>query len=97
MQYAYIETNGSISVELKPQHRTITPQDLSMVTEKVSIPCLVICDGEIVDSEFDVCNMTREKLYKILDEKELSAKEILLMTVDSSGRSYIRLKEVKKP
>ncbi|MBQ1995998.1 MAG: DUF421 domain-containing protein [Clostridia bacterium] len=97
VQYAYIETNGSISVELKPQHRTITPQDLSMATEKVSIPCLVICDGEIVDSEFDVCNMTREKLYKILDEKELSAKEILLMTVDSSGRSYIRLKEVKKP
>lgn len=96
VQYAYIETNGSISVELKPQHRTITPQDLSMATEKVSIPCLVICDGEIVDSEFDVCNMTREKLYKILDEKELSAKEILLMTVDSSGRSYIRLKEVKK-
>lgn len=97
VQYAYIETNGSISVELKPQHRTITPQDLSMATEKVSIPCLVICDGEIVDSEFDVCNMTREKLYKILDEKELSATEILLMTVDSSGRSYIRLKEVKKP
>ena len=97
VQYAYIETNGSISVELKPQHRTITLQDLSMATEKVSIPCLVICDGEIVDSEFDVCNMTREKLYKILDEKELSAKEILLMTVDSSGRSYIRLKEVKKP
>lgn len=97
VQYAYIETNGSISVELKPQHRTITPHDLSMATEKVSIPCLVICDGEIVDSEFDVCNMTREKLYKILDEKELSAKEILLMTVDSSGRSYIRLKEVKKP
>lgn len=97
VQYAYIETNGAISVELKPQHRTITPQDLSMATEKVSIPCLVICDGEIVDSEFDVCNMTREKLYKILDEKELSAKEILLMTVDSSGRSYIRLKEVKKP
>lgn len=97
VQYAYIETNGSISVELKPQHRTITPQDLSMATEKVSIPCLVICDGEIVDSEFDVCNMTREKLYKILDEKELSAKEILLMTVDSSGRSYIRLKEVKRP
>ena len=97
VQYAYIETNGAISVELKPQHRTITPQDLSMATEKVSIPCLVICDGEIVDSDFDVCNMTREKLYKILDEKELSAKEILLMTVDSSGRSYIRLKEVKKP
>ena len=52
-----------------------------------------ICDGEIVDNEFDVCNMTKEKLQKILDEKELAAREILLMTIDSSGRSYIKLKE----
>ena len=96
VEYAYIETNGAISVELKPQHRTITPQDLSLITEKVSIPCLVICDGEIDESEFDVCNMTKEKLQSILDEKELSVKEILLMTVDSSGRSYIKLKEAKK-
>ncbi len=95
VQYAYIETNGALSVELKPQHRTITPEDLNLVTEKVSIPCLVICDGEIVDNEFDVCNMTKEKLQRILDEKELSPKEILLMTVDSSGRSYIKLKEEK--
>lgn len=97
VEYAYIETNGAISVELKPEHRTITPQDLSLITEKVSIPCLVICDGEIDESEFDVCNMTKEKLQNILDEKELSVKEILLMTVDSSGKSYIRLKEEKKP
>ena len=96
VEYAYIETNGAISVELKPQYRTITPQDLSLITERVSIPCLVICDGEIIDKEFDVCNMTKEKLQSILDEKELTAEEILLMTVDSSGRSYIKLKEAKK-
>ena len=96
VEYAYIETNGAISVELKPQYRTITPQDLSLITERVSIPCLVICDGEIIDKEFDVCNMTKEKLQSILDEKELTAKDILLMTVDSSGRSYIKLKEAKK-
>ncbi|MBQ4267576.1 MAG: DUF421 domain-containing protein [Clostridia bacterium] len=95
VQYAYIETNGAISVELKPLYRTITPEDLSIVTERASIPCLVICDGEIVDNEFDVCNMTKEKLQKILDEKELAAREILLMTIDSTGRSYIKLKEEK--
>ena len=96
VEYAYIETNGAISVELKPEHRTITPNDLSLITEKVSIPCLVICDGEIDESEFDVCNITKEKLQSSLDDKELSVKEILLMTVDSSGRSYIKLKEAKK-
>ena len=96
VEYAYIETNGAISVELKPQYRTITPQDLSLITERVSIPCLVICDGEIIDKEFDVCNMTKEKLQSILNEKELTAEDILLMTVDSSGRSYIKLKEAKK-
>ncbi len=97
VQYAYIETNGAISVELKPQHRTITPEDLDIVIEKASIPCLVICDGEIIEREFEVCNMTKEKLQNILYEKELSASEILLMTVDSSGKSFIKLKEEKTP
>lgn len=95
VQYAYIETNGAISVELKAPYRAVTADDLRLKTEKVSIPCLVICDGTIIEKEFDLCRMTREKLTKILEEKQLSPKEILLMTIDSSGKTHIVLKEGK--
>lgn len=93
VQYAYIETNGAISVELKPQYRTVTAEDMKIATEGGSIPCLVICDGTVIDREFDVCNMTKEKLQKILKKSNLQVDDVLIMTADSSGKTYIKLKE----
>lgn len=92
VQYAYIETNGAISVELKPQYRTITLEDMKLAAGSSSIPCLVICDGTVVDSEFDVCNMTEEKLKKILRKSNIEVEDVLMMTVDSAGKTYIKLK-----
>lgn len=96
VQYAYIETNGSVSVELKPEFRTVTAQDMNIATSRNSIPCLVICDGKIIDREFDVCNMTTEKLRKILKKQNINEKDVLIMTVDSAGKTYIKLKEEQK-
>lgn len=93
VQYAYIETNGAISVELKPQYRTITAEDMKIATGGGSIPCLVICDGAVIDREFDVCNMTTEKLQKILRRNHISVEDVLMMTADSTGKTYIKLKE----
>ena len=96
VQYAYIETNGAISVELKPQYRTVTAEDMKIATENGSIPCLVICDGTVIDREFDVCNMTKEKLQQILKKSNLQVDDVLIMTADSSGKTYIKLKEEGK-
>lgn len=96
VQYAYIETNGAISVELKPQYRTVTAEDMKIATENGSIPCLVICDGTVIDREFDVCNMTKEKLQQILKKSNLQVDDVLIMTADSSGKTYIKLKEEEK-
>ena len=96
VQYAYIETNGAISIELKPQYKTITVEDMKLATGSGSIPCLVICDGTVVDREFDVCNMTEEKLNKILRKSNIEVEDVLMMTVDSAGKTYIKLKEEEK-
>ena len=96
VQYAYIETNGAISIELKPQYRTITAEDMKIATSGGSIPCLVICDGTVIDREFDVCNMTKEKLQKILQKSNVEIKDVLMMTADSTGKTYIKLKEEDK-
>lgn len=96
VQFAYIETNGAISVQLKPQYRTVTAEDMKIITQENSIPCLVICDGKIIDREFDVCNMTTEKLHKILKKQNISETDVLIMTADSSGKNYIKLKEEEK-
>ena len=50
VQYAYIETNGAISVELKPQYRTITAEDMKLATNGGSIPCLELVMSSMRES-----------------------------------------------
>lgn len=89
VQYAYIETNGSVSVLLKPEFRTITPKDLNLEYSDEPLPCLVISDGDIVSEEFSVCNMSEDKIIKILREKKIDRKDVLIMTADKNGKTFI--------
>lgn len=85
VNFAYVETNGSLSVLLKDEENE--PSDL---------PCLVISDGEIIEREFDVCGLSAEKLFKILDENRLSPSDILLMTYSKAQKANIVLKKGAK-
>ena len=96
VQYAYIETNGSVSVKLKKEVEALTPKDLEVPCRENTLPCLVISDGEIIERDFDLCSMTREKLQKILKKKNLRASEVFLMTADKQGNTYTVRKAEKK-
>ena len=69
--YAYVETNGAVSVMLKSDLTTVTAEDIGIEKEEAALPCLVVSDGKIVEREFDLCKMNKQKLLGILDEKKL--------------------------
>ena len=94
--YAYVETNGAVSVMLKSDLTTVTAKDLGIKKEEAALPCLVVSDGKIVEREFDLCKMNKQKLMSILDEKKLKLTDVLLMTADSTGKTTVVLKESKK-
>lgn len=96
VQYAYIETNGSVSVKLKKKADYATPQDLNLNVGEDALPCLVISDGKVVKRDFSLCNMTADKLERILKKKNLKVSEIFLMTADRQGNTNIIKKEKKK-
>ena len=50
VQYAYIETNGSISIQLKSEFRPVSMNDLHKKAKTEPIPCLVISDGQITST-----------------------------------------------
>lgn len=90
VQYAYIETNGSISIQLKPQHRTVTMDDLTNMNQKESsLPCLVVSDGQIIEKEFKLCNMNLKKLEKFLQQKNIPLTDVFMMTADKNQNYYI--------
>lgn len=94
--YAYVETNGAVSVMLKSDLTTVTAEDIGIEKEEAALPCLVVSDGKIVEREFDLCKMNKQKLLGILDEKKLKLTDVLLMTADSTGKTTVVLKESKK-
>ena len=96
VQYAYIETNGSVSVRLKKSDEPVTPKDLNVPSRENSLPCLVISDGKVINRDFSLCGMTPEKLDKILKKNNLTVSEVFLMTADSQGNIYTVRKAVKK-
>ncbi len=85
VNFAYVETNGSLSVLLKDEEN-----------EPVELPCLVISDGKIVEREFEICDLTKEKLLNILKETGLSPNDILLMTYCSDKKQKIMVRKRDK-
>lgn len=88
--YAYVETNGSLSVLLKDDAKG------KKSTFPIPIQCLVISDGKMVEREFELCRLSRKKLETIIRKKGLEAKDIFLMTYASDGSSNIVVKRGKQ-
>lgn len=93
VDFAYVETNGSVSVKLKKNYRPPTKVDDK--AQDGVIPYIVIGDGKIIDREFRYCNMTRKKLDKILIENKAEIRDVLLMTIDSTGEYSIIRKQAE--
>lgn len=95
VEYAIIETNGKMSVMLKPEYETVTKKDAGLHPKDNGIPCVVITDGQIERSAFGDCNMTDEKLQNIIKKQNINVGSTLLMTVDKSGKTVVIGREKK--
>lgn len=93
VSYAILETNGKMSVMLKPDYETVTNKNAGIQAEDSGIPCVVITDGQIERSAFDDCNMTDEKLQNIIKKQNIDVGSTLLMTLDKSGNSIVIKKD----
>lgn len=93
VQYAIVETDGTLSVLLKPAYRAPQAQALRAQEPDDGIPCVVISDGRIIQSDFKECGMSPQKLQNLLTSKKIEIQNIMLMTVDKSGNTNIIRKE----
>lgn len=96
VQYAIAETDGSLSVLLKPEKRGVTVGDAELKVSNEGLQCVIISDGQIMEASMSNCSMTKDKLNDLLIKKGLDAKNILLMSSDKNGNFNIIEKEQKK-
>ena len=97
VQYAIIETNGKISIISTPDNSPVTAKDLNINTTAPHLPHILIFDGQLNKDELKKSNLTIENLNTILSsQKILNIKEVVILTIDNSGKLYYQLQEQNK-
>ncbi len=93
VQYAILETNGSLSVMLKPEARTVTQENLKGDFDASEMPFLVISDGVVVKDGLKMIDKNQSDILSLLKPKKVEIKDIFIMTLDKNGNSNIILKD----
>ena len=93
VQYAILETNGALSVLLKPDKRTVTTGDLGIPAADSGLPCAVVGDGVIMDELLAECGMNRNRLEKLLRKKNVQLKDVFLLVADRTGKATVIKKD----
>lgn len=93
ISYAIFETNGKISVLLKPEFRNSTASDLDSHPKDKGMPFAVICDGEIIEDMVKESGYDMSKIKKIALMNNVPVENILVLSVDSDGVAFIARKD----
>lgn len=95
IEFAYLETNGDISVIPKAQYQPITPCDLSIPVNKVNMPLTLILDGVIQTENLRLTNKDQkwleEKLKFFHIEKPA---DTLIAILDTNATFFAQAKEI---
>ncbi len=89
VSYAIFETNGQISVLLKPEYRNSTAKDLDIHPADNGMPFAVICDGKIIDDTVAESGLDNDKIKKLVISSKIPLEEIIIMTVTADGKAFI--------
>lgn len=98
VSFAIVETNGQLTVYLKPEAQPLTLKTASDPKSSKSIPpSVLISDGILCSKALTDCNLTKKWLEGVLKKENLSEKEVFLMTCDPCAKYHIVKKESEKP
>ncbi|MBE5792400.1 MAG: DUF421 domain-containing protein [Clostridiales bacterium] len=92
VECAIMEANGTITAFEKSKKRAPTAEELEMYVENEVFPAALIMDGKIQKSSVILCALSEKRLTEALEEINLSAKEILLATIDRENRINLQTK-----
>ncbi|WP_258871140.1 DUF421 domain-containing protein [Virgibacillus dokdonensis] len=70
VEFAFMESNGTLSVILKPPYQTPNKQDLQVSSDKTYLATTLINDGEIIYDNLKEKNLTEEWLIDQLEEQQ---------------------------
>ena len=94
VQYAVVETNGSLSVMKKQQYDSPVNEDFGIKSSPQGIPVLVINDGKYIESAIRDSGFEMKAIEKILRKEKVEVKDIIILLLDKYN-NYTLIKKEK--
>lgn len=85
IEYAIMETKGSISFMPVPLKRPLNPKDFNFAPESEGLTVNVIMDGKIIEDDLKDAGITRKDLIRRVKQQNKEIKNIFLGVMDSNG------------
>lgn len=86
VHYAVLETNGELSVMLKPEKRPLTPEDMNIVPQNPGFCYDVILDGKLKPKNLERLGFTENQLAHILKNHNFKrVSDVFLAMADETG------------
>lgn len=97
VQYAIVETTGSVSVMKKQPLDTPTRKDMKIAAECSEPPVLIIADGKFIPQAMESVKLSKAAVEMLLSANKMSLNDVFIMTADSSGSCFIADKQGTPP
>lgn len=97
IDYAILETKGTIAVMAKPHARTIKASDLSIETKDDGLLANVVLDGKILHGNLEAFNRDEEWLLAQLKAQGISSlKDVIVATLSDKGELSAHIKNPRE-
>lgn len=94
VEYCIMETNGKISVMLKPDKRNVCTGDLELPVPDNGMEAVIISDGEYLQASMDLCSVDENWIAGILKKENIALDKVMIMTVNRLKEYRIIRKEI---
>lgn len=88
VQFAILETNGTLSVFPYPEECPVTPKDAGLETEQRYLPLALIEDGYLSRENLAKSGKDERWVKSVLRQHHAAQRDTLLLTVDEGGKVH---------
>ena len=93
IQYAIMETNGTVNVLPKSDFSPVVNKDLKLKLEENSIPVTLVSEGKILKNNVNLAGVDKNFIEKFMKKAGIEKiSKILVLTLNKSGTVYIQEK-----
>ena len=97
VQYAILETNGSVSVLPYPKHAPASAKDAGVQASPLALPVTVVSHGQLLHDNLQAIGKTRSWVEQTLANYNCRIPDVLLLTCDKTGRLYLAMQKEAQP